>query len=247
MASPSLSRLSRALPLSRSLGSSLSSSLGSSLVAQSPSMSTSALRSALPRAPAGLASISDLLPSSPPLPAAPRQAGRCHLLRKSGRRSTLAAVHGSLGEPRFYSSSSPARAKPSDKPADWGPLNVDLDEIDETVVDETDYGFGGEDWVPPPKLDETLMSFKSKMYGRLALPPYVHPNEFKVRMEVKTKDLGLSKEELETVKMIVGPRYDTTKGVIVMVSRKFDSRLDNKRYLVNVLETVVDEARKMNA
>jgi len=97
------------------------------------------------------------------------------------------------------------------------------------------------------KMDENLLQFKTKLYGRTPLPPYVHPNEFKVRMTVRTADLNLSDAELLVAKEILGPRYDDVRKRVVMVSNKFDSRNDNKRYLVDVLETVVEESRKINA
>ncbi|CAM9346690.1 unnamed protein product [Choristocarpus tenellus] len=75
----------------------------------------------------------------------------------------------------------------------------------------------------------------------------IHPAEFKVELKVVVDELGLPSPQKDRLKMLVGPRYNPSKDELRLISERFPNRIDNKRYLVTLLEKLVLEARKVDA
>ncbi|PLB50288.1 hypothetical protein P170DRAFT_463531 [Aspergillus steynii IBT 23096] len=74
-----------------------------------------------------------------------------------------------------------------------------------------------------------------------------HPAENKVVMEVSTKDLApkyLSAEQLQTLLKLVGPRYNPNSEIIRMSCEKFTTKAQNKRYLGDLINTLIKEAKE---
>lgn len=76
-----------------------------------------------------------------------------------------------------------------------------------------------------------------------------HPAQKKVVVEFSTKDLQASVSppltEAQRIKLIklVGVRYNPDRDVVRMSSEKFDHAAQNKRYLGDLINTLVKEAR----
>jgi hypothetical protein len=62
-------------------------------------------------------------------------------------------------------------------------------------------------------------------------------------MTVRGSSLGLTSEELEALKIMVGPRWNGRKGELKLTCRLFPSRVENKKYLTFQLENLLQEAR----
>ena len=100
---------------------------------------------------------------------------------------------------------------------------------------------------PLANIDPSALRYKIKKYERMALPPYHHPNEFKVVLEVYVKDLNLSENGLEALIDIVGPRYNANKQLLKLTCNKFDTRVENRNYLVWLLDSLLQEAEKFHS
>jgi hypothetical protein len=100
---------------------------------------------------------------------------------------------------------------------------------------------------PLANIDPSVLKYKIKKYERMALPPYHHPNEFKVVLEVYVKDLNLSEEGVEALIDIVGPRYNPNKKLLKLTCNKFDTRVENRNYLVWLLDSLLQEAESFHA
>mmetsp|Transcript_18586 Transcript_18586/g.38678 ORF Transcript_18586/g.38678 Transcript_18586/m.38678 type:complete len:137 (-) Transcript_18586:31-441(-) len=96
-------------------------------------------------------------------------------------------------------------------------------------------------------IDQSHLKFKIKKYDRMALPPYHHPNEFKVILEVKVEDLKLSQKGIEALIDIVGPRYIANKKLLKLTCNKFDTRVENRNYLLWLLDSLLQEAESFHA
>ncbi|KAL4909037.1 hypothetical protein BDW74DRAFT_145844 [Aspergillus multicolor] len=74
-----------------------------------------------------------------------------------------------------------------------------------------------------------------------------HPAETKVVVELASKDLVpkyLTEAQRQTLLKIVGPRYNPQKDIIRMSCEKFDTRAQNKRYLGDLIGTLLKEAKE---
>ena len=95
-------------------------------------------------------------------------------------------------------------------------------------------------------IPESELRFRTMSYGRFALPPYVSPGEHRVTVKVALSAIPFENEqEKEIFLEIVGSRYNSKKGDLQLSSEKFASRIENKRYLVDVIEKIVLNARKL--
>lgn len=95
-------------------------------------------------------------------------------------------------------------------------------------------------------IPESSLRFHTTSYGRFALPPYVAPGEHRVTVKVALTDIPFENEqEKEIFLQIVGSRYNPKKGDLQLSSEKFASRIENKRYLVDMIERIVASARKL--
>uniref|UniRef100_A0A7S3P4S3 Small ribosomal subunit protein mS35 mitochondrial conserved domain-containing protein n=1 Tax=Amphora coffeiformis TaxID=265554 RepID=A0A7S3P4S3_9STRA len=116
--------------------------------------------------------------------------------------------------------------------------------------------YGKVEWQPRPVttkklecgVDEAHLRFKTKCYGRLMLPPFVHPNEHKIVMTVPIHHLNLSPLERDILKEIVGSgRWHEDRGELRLQSVSFGSRIENKRHLVSMLDRLVLSCQRLAA
>ncbi|CAG8780692.1 11879_t:CDS:2, partial [Dentiscutata erythropus] len=89
----------------------------------------------------------------------------------------------------------------------------------------------------PPSPDK-ILCFKTMYYiGE------EHPLQNKVIMTVKEKDLPLlTKEQLHKFKVLCGPRFDG-KGEFKFSCEKFPHQAQNKKYLSDLMDRLLEEAR----
>ena len=93
---------------------------------------------------------------------------------------------------------------------------------------------------------ESELRFRTRSYGRFALPPYVSPGEHRVTVKVALSAIPFENDtEKEIFMEIVGSRYNPKKGDLQLSSEKFASRIENKRYLVDMIEKIVSNAKKL--
>ena len=95
-------------------------------------------------------------------------------------------------------------------------------------------------------IPESELRFQTVSYGRFALPPYVSPGEHRVTVKVALAAIPFRNElEKEIFMEIVGSRFDPRRGDLKLSSEKFASRIENKRYLVDMIERIVSNAQKL--
>ena len=58
-------------------------------------------------------------------------------------------------------------------------------------------------------------------------------------------DLKLSSRETKILIELVGQRFNTGKRQIKLVTERFPNRIENKKYLIFQLETLVNETREL--
>lgn len=93
-------------------------------------------------------------------------------------------------------------------------------------------------------VSESALKFKTVAYGRLALPPYVLPQEHKVTMKVSLDDIIFEDDlEKEIFYQIVGQRYNSEKNELTLISSQFASRIENKRHAVSMLERIMESSK----
>merc|ERR1712232_676585 len=105
---------------------------------------------------------------------------------------------------------------------------------------------------PPPTkklkcgIPEDHLKFKTTSWGRLAQPPYVMAEEFRITLELKLSSLPFeSEQEWDVFYKVVGPRVDKEKGILALVSNQFASRIENKRHTVSMLERIVKSVKTL--
>eukprot|EP00984_Skeletonema_dohrnii_P020694 scaffold10157_cov142-Skeletonema_dohrnii-CCMP3373.AAC.4 len=96
---------------------------------------------------------------------------------------------------------------------------------------------------------ESDLRFRTTSYGRFALPPYVAPGEHRVTVTLSLDaipwDAQRGEAEKEILLQIVGSRYNPEKNELKLSSEKFGSRIENKRYLVGMIEKIVTNSREL--
>lgn len=70
-----------------------------------------------------------------------------------------------------------------------------------------------------------------------------HPAESKVVVEFAPVDLGLSIIERNKLIKLAGPRYNPSKKIVKMSCEMFDHQAQNKRYLSDLVDRLVFEAK----
>ncbi|KKK24141.1 hypothetical protein P175DRAFT_0520251 [Aspergillus ochraceoroseus IBT 24754] len=105
------------------------------------------------------------------------------------------------------------------------------------------------------------MPFLSKLAKPFTLPPETHilrfryttymgeshPAENKVVVELSSRDLSpkhLSEAQRQTFLKLVGPRYNPDTDIVRMSCEKFSTRAQNKRYLGDLINTLIKEAKE---
>jgi hypothetical protein len=63
---------------------------------------------------------------------------------------------------------------------------------------------------------------------------------------VAIKDLNLSERQKSILIEMVGMRYKTGNQTIRLISDQFPNRIENKRYLIVLLENLLLEARRLS-
>ncbi|KAL4896817.1 mitochondrial ribosomal subunit protein-domain-containing protein [Aspergillus ambiguus] len=108
------------------------------------------------------------------------------------------------------------------------------------------------------------MPFLSNLAKPFTLPPQTHilrfryttymgeqhPAENKVVVELSTKDLipkYLSEAQRQTFLKLVGPRYNPDTDIVRMSCEKFTSRAQNKRYLADLVNSLIKESKEGDA
>lgn len=74
-----------------------------------------------------------------------------------------------------------------------------------------------------------------------------HPAEPKVVVELCSKDLTptyLNEDQRQTFLKLVGPRYNPELDLVKMSCEKFGTRAQNKRYLGDLVKTLIKEAKE---
>lgn len=61
------------------------------------------------------------------------------------------------------------------------------------------------------------------------------------------KDLPLDKDEKSIFVRMVGKRLNVGNGELKLTADKFPNRMENRKYLIFLLENLVAEAKKLNA
>jgi hypothetical protein len=100
---------------------------------------------------------------------------------------------------------------------------------------------------PGDGINHSQIRYEVKAYEPYALPPHVHPLEFQVHMTVNSKHLGLSKNGLQAMQSIVGLRYNKNKKILSLKANRFESRVENRKLVIAMLEQVVSEAERLGA
>jgi putative ribosomal protein len=70
-----------------------------------------------------------------------------------------------------------------------------------------------------------------------------HPAEKKVVVEFAPKDLGLTEVQTDKLRKLVGTRYNPTKDSIKMSCESFGQPAQNKRYLSDLVDKLIAEAK----
>ena len=70
-----------------------------------------------------------------------------------------------------------------------------------------------------------------------------HPAEHKVILEFTTKDLDLSPVSRRKLIKLVGARYNPETDIVKMASEMFETQAQNKRYLSDLLDKLLVEAK----
>lgn len=90
----------------------------------------------------------------------------------------------------------------------------------------------------PPPLDHPLRFRYTTYMGE------THPGSKKIVVEFCTRDLR-DLTELQRIKLIklVGPRYNPDTDIVKMSSEMFETPAQNKRYLGDLVDTLIEEAK----
>lgn len=70
-----------------------------------------------------------------------------------------------------------------------------------------------------------------------------HPAEPKVVVEFAPEDLGLTPVQTEKLIKIAGVRYNPATRVVKMSCEMFEQQAQNKRYLSDLVDTLIEEAK----
>jgi small subunit ribosomal protein S35 len=70
-----------------------------------------------------------------------------------------------------------------------------------------------------------------------------HPAEKKVVVEFCPADMPLTDAQQLKLKKLAGVRYNPETGIIKMSSEMFETQAQNKRYLGDLVDTLVKEAK----
>jgi Mitochondrial ribosomal subunit protein len=106
--------------------------------------------------------------------------------------------------------------------------------------------------LPPRTVPEEMFTFKARTYfssdtdTRYPNTHGVHLAEFKVTMTVHADDLGMSRSQLSLLAALAGRRFNERTNVLKLTTTLFPSRVENKKYLVYLLEQLKAESIKLD-
>lgn len=89
----------------------------------------------------------------------------------------------------------------------------------------------------PPRANQPLRFRYTSYMGEY------HPAEKKVVVEFSPQDFGLAKVQEDKLRKLAGPRYNPVKDTIKMSCESFEHQAQNKRYLAELVEKLVAEAK----
>ncbi|KAI8146111.1 mitochondrial ribosomal subunit protein-domain-containing protein [Fennellomyces sp. T-0311] len=89
-----------------------------------------------------------------------------------------------------------------------------------------------------PPSSEQILKFKSHTYLGEG-----HPVERKVVLSVKVSELKLSDKQKHKFLLLAGPRYHVDSDELVLSSEKFPHRKQNKKYVRDLLNRLLTEAK----
>ena len=72
-----------------------------------------------------------------------------------------------------------------------------------------------------------------------------HPGDFKVALIVSVDELDLNDIEKSIFIRMMGPRFNSGKREIKLTGNKFPNRIENKRYLIVLLENLLKEVKRL--
>mmetsp|Transcript_36867 Transcript_36867/g.86109 ORF Transcript_36867/g.86109 Transcript_36867/m.86109 type:complete len:186 (-) Transcript_36867:203-760(-) len=77
--------------------------------------------------------------------------------------------------------------------------------------------------------------------------PHIQAGEHKVVLKIYMRDMTCLADDFERAALLqlVGPRFSTLRDELTLVSEKFPSRIENKRYLEILLDTLVVSAKTL--
>jgi hypothetical protein len=96
--------------------------------------------------------------------------------------------------------------------------------------------------------DKLVFTLKSSFdHGSSIFFPHLkfNPADYKVALQVNTKDLGLNEDELKIFLLMVGPRFNQGKREVKLTTDRFPNRIENKRYLIMLLENLLLETKNI--
>lgn len=70
------------------------------------------------------------------------------------------------------------------------------------------------------------------------------PENRKVRLRVRVKELGLPLVAAQKLVLMSGSRYNFNNDILTLTTERYPTRKQNGRYLMDLLETLVEEAKK---
>ncbi|ORZ25190.1 mitochondrial ribosomal subunit protein-domain-containing protein [Absidia repens] len=91
-------------------------------------------------------------------------------------------------------------------------------------------------FVPPTS--EEIVTYKTQTYCGEG-----HPVERKVVLTVKVADLKLTDTQRHKFLLLAGPRYHVDSDELIMSSEKFPQVKQNKKYVSDLLQTLLKEAK----
>ena len=111
-----------------------------------------------------------------------------------------------------------------------------------------------EEKVPAPRtISDDKLRFQMRAtftHGSSIFYPHLkhHPADYKVAVVVNVADLGFSNNTERAVFIqMIGPRFNQGKNEVRLTAEKFANRLENRKYLIYLLEKLVAEAKQISA
>ncbi|CAK7213317.1 37S ribosomal protein S24, mitochondrial [Sporothrix curviconia] len=89
----------------------------------------------------------------------------------------------------------------------------------------------------PPSAEQPLRFRYTSYMGEF------HPAERKVVVEFCPEDFGLTPVQADKLRKLVGPRYNPEKDIVRMSCEKFEHQAQNKRYLGDLVDKLLVEAK----